>query len=268
MNFDKKALEKLGINDTFIPDVKDEYSIVGQYKKIPISIAIGDNQASFIGSVKNIDDTILINFGTGSQISFISDLKETQNTSLTPRPLVKDKYILCGSALCGGKAYAILENFFKSYVKEASCCEKSQYEILNNTVSKAYHNKIKNIPTVNTFFCGKRNEKNVVGSILNITEDNFTPEHIALGFVIGMCNELFDFIKDNKLNKKTVIASGNAVRKIPILKNVIEDVFQLPVQISNEKEEASVGAGLFAAIATEYFKNINEATTFIKYKKE
>ena len=105
--------EKLGllnINESFLPNVTSENAVCGSYKGIPVSVAIGDNQASFLGSVKTPKDIILINIGTGSQISMMTDYRKAgKNTEL--RPFVGGKYLLCGSALCGGYAYAMLERF-------------------------------------------------------------------------------------------------------------------------------------------------------------
>lgn len=113
--FKTDAILKLGIDNVILPKVTDDFYMVGRYKDIPVSVAIGDNQASFIGAAENLDDTILVNIGTGSQISLVTNSFE-DNETLELRPLIKDKYILCGSALCGGKAYAILEKFFRSFV--------------------------------------------------------------------------------------------------------------------------------------------------------
>ena len=68
--------------------------------------------------------------------------------------------------------------------------------------------------------------------------------------------------------KKLIVASGNAVRKIPVMKQVIEDMFGLPVQVSYNKEEASVCAALFSAIAANIVNNIYEASAFISYRED
>ena len=70
---------------------------------------------------------ILVNFGTGSQISAI--IKEYDEISdCEVRPYFDNKYLLVGSALCGGKAYAVLEKFFRSYSKKLGH-DELQYEM-------------------------------------------------------------------------------------------------------------------------------------------
>ena len=265
LSFDKESISKLGMDNIVLPDVTNEFSIVGNYKHIPVAVAIGDNQASFIGAVGNPDETVLVNIGTGSQISFMSDFCITDER-LELRPLSEDKYILCGSALCGGASYALLESFFRSYVKASNSDNSLQYDTLNKLAYDAYKQNKKPL-TVNTLFAGKRSDPNMQGSILNITRENFTPGQLALGFITGICKELYDFMPKNT-EKKLIVASGNAVRKIPIMKQVIEDMFGLPVQVSYNKEEASVGAALFSAISANFVNNIYEASEFISYRED
>lgn len=265
LSFDKESISKLGMDNIVLPDVTNEFSIVGNYKHIPVAVAIGDNQASFIGAVGNPDETVLVNIGTGSQISFMSDFCITDDI-LELRPLSEDKYLLCGSALCGGESYALLESFFRSYVNASNSDNSSQYDTLNELAYDAYKQNKKPL-TVNTLFGGKRSDPNIKGSILNITRENFTPGQLALGFINGICKELYDFMPTNT-EKKMIVASGNAVRKIPIMKQVIKDMFGLPVHVSYNKEEASVGTALFAAIAAGFVGNIYEASEFISYRED
>lgn len=53
-------------------ELTGDYRIAGEYKGIPVSVAIGDNQASVFSTLTDEDD-VLVNIGTGSQISVISD---------------------------------------------------------------------------------------------------------------------------------------------------------------------------------------------------
>ena len=264
-DFDTNAISKLKIDNLIFPKVTDAFYTAGRYKNIPVSIAIGDNQASFIGSVENIDDTILINIGTGSQISMVTDCPE-KDEKLELRPLIKDKYILCGSALCGGKAYAVLEKFFRKYMLAFDTDAMPQYEIINKLSYEAYMQG-KDTPLVEPSFRGKRSDPLQKATIMNITEENFTPAQLVLGFIKGICKELYDFVGVRSKTKKQIVASGNAVRKIPIMKSVISDMFGLPVKISDNKEEASVGAALFASLTAGLTDNIYKSSS-IKNKGE
>ena len=51
-----------------------------------------------------------------------------------------------------------------------------------------------------------------------------------------------------------MVASGGAVRKIGVMKKVLCDVFGVDVHLSVGKEEAAMGAALFAGVQTDFCK--------------
>ena len=71
--FRKAVLEQLGIDTSILPEVTGDVVVLGKYKGIPVTAALGDNQASFLGSVGFKENTILLNIGTSGQISVLSD---------------------------------------------------------------------------------------------------------------------------------------------------------------------------------------------------
>lgn len=250
-----------GIN---LPDVTDENACYGTYRDIPVSVAIGDNQASFLGSVKSLDNSVLINIGTGSQISMVSNYRSVDET-VELRPLVKEKYLVCGSALCGGSAYALLERFFREYAVSIGAQDKPQYETMNQLAAEAYERNTR--LHVDTTFCGTRNDPARRGGIYGVDEHNFSPANLTLGVIHGMCKELFDlFLAANGEGKTEVVASGGAVRRNRVLQWTISDMFGMPVSLSDNIEEASVGAALFSALAVGYLKSVEEFSDFIQYK--
>ena len=74
-DFDSSALEKIGCDRKMLPRVTAEPEVIGTDSKgIPVTVAVGDNQASFLGSVTN-KESVLVNIGTGSQVSVLTDKK-------------------------------------------------------------------------------------------------------------------------------------------------------------------------------------------------
>ena len=262
--FMKEKCALLGIDKNFLPKVTDESCVIGKWNGIPVSIAIGDNQASFLGSVKDHKKSILVNIGTGSQTSAVCDFTENmKNAEL--RPLIEGKYLACGSALCGGAAYSLLEKFFREYAKASGIDEASQYETVNALALEAYNNKIE-CPIVDTTLGGTRADPSRRGSVTMINMHNFTPGALALGFIEGMCSELYSLCDGFCTDKEYIVASGGAVRKNKVLKNVIGDTFDMPVYLSGIKEEAATGAALFGAFASEKILYSDGFSDFINYK--
>lgn len=97
----------------FLPKVISDSAVAGMYKgSIPVSVAIGDNQASFLGSVRDMENSVLANVGTGSQITFAAKRAEIM-PGLELRPCTDGYLLQVGSSLCGGRALALLEEFFR-----------------------------------------------------------------------------------------------------------------------------------------------------------
>ena len=245
--FMNEKLSLLGINEAFLPEVTEQSKIIGSYHGIPVSVAIGDNQASVLGAVRENASDILVNIGTGSQVSVVSDCfvcsEETE-----VRPFVEGKYLVCGSALCGGFAYSMLESFFRSFAESCGIDGISIYEILNMLAERAYEGGEDELE-VDVSFCGKRNDPFCRGSIKNIGRHNFTPSALSLGVLRGMCNELYTLYLALPKGKSRIVASGGAVRKVKILKILLEERFGMPVSVNAVEEEAAVGAALFSALA-------------------
>lgn len=260
--FLEDAARRLGISEAFLPDVTGESRVIGEYKGIPVSVAIGDNQASFLGSAGANADVLLVNIGTGSQISAVSDYREAGG-DVELRPFIEGRYLLCGSALCGGSAYSMLEKFFRSYAVFAGMQDVSQYPILNRLAEEAYESGKCGLDVDVSFF-GKRSDPTRRGTVHGIGIQNFTPEDLVLGVLKGMCEELHTLYECFAEKKTKIVASGGAVKKNTILKRLIGDRFGMTVSVNAADEEAALGAALFSALAVGKIENVEKFSEYVK----
>lgn len=137
--FDAGILDAVGICRSILPAVTGPVDVLGRYRGVPVSVALGDHQAAFLGAVGRTvkgneaeradraatsdrpaggGSTISINMGTGGQISVLTD-RYMEICGIETRPFLDGCYLLAGASLCGGRAYAALERFFRSYVTAA-----------------------------------------------------------------------------------------------------------------------------------------------------
>lgn len=250
MDFDREALCRLGVDISVLPEVVNSAQQVGLHDgRIPVYTAIGDHQASFLGATAgSSEDAVLINIGTGSQISVVCDNCCSTDEGIEIRPYFNGKFLKCYSALCGGYAYALTERFMRAVIQTATGEEHEQYGLLEK-LAKQCGPEVR-VPEVCTAFCGTRLEPDKTGSITGITADNFLPGYFVNGVMHGMIKELYDaYVKMDKSNSGCIIASGNAVRKNSLLCAVIEEYFGSKPAVSDLTEESAVGAALFASNA-------------------
>lgn len=265
--FDQAALMQLGIDPAILPSVTSQCQCLGQHHGIPVSVAIGDNQASFLGSVRDPSRTVLANLGTGSQISVMAEqaVYPSDDPAIETRPLLDQQCLRSGSALCGGRAYALLESFFRRYMIEAGLEDKPQYELLNRLALAGMEQG--NYLQVQTTFCGTRADPALRGSISGIGLENLTPQHLAAGTLWGIVTELYEmFLQFPHDRIDTLVASGNAVRKNPAMQNMLREVFGMEVLIPVHQEEAAYGAALFVALAAGFIPSFDALGSCIRYQ--
>lgn len=249
-SFDVGMLEKLGYDTGLLPRLS--YGCIGCYKddpKIRVYVAIGDNQASFLGATNGDRNAILVNVGTGSQFSaYTKDYIECEG--LEVRPFPGSGYLLVGASLCGGRAYALLEKFYRCIAEV--CCGNidSYYDIMNKLLEAG--GKPQDIPKIIPLFQGTRSNPNLRATITNLSVDNFTPTHITWAMLEGMAKELHDMYQMYRLKaeytEKKLVGSGNGLRKNLHLQKIVSEQFEMPLVMSACEEEAAVGAALYAAM--------------------
>lgn len=267
--FDRQAIRNSGLDDTFFPEVSQGKELLGITRdKIPVAVTIGDNQASFLGSVKSNRDCLSVNIGTSSQISVFTG-HSGKNSQVETRPFIGGRFLLVGSPLCGGRAYALLESFFRSVIKMATGEESARLYDLMDKFAYDYL-ALSNSLEICTKFCGTRDNPSMRGSISNIGVDNFTPQHLVVGVLQGIVQELYDLyeamIPMLSSKPKMLICSGNGVRLNIPLQRIISKMFNMPIHIPLYKEEAAYGAALFALVGIGYFKSVEEAQSLIRYE--
>jgi sugar (pentulose or hexulose) kinase len=258
--WDAEVVDKLGIKKDMLPEVYPTARPLGNVrsaiarqlgigKEVQVCSPLGDNQASIIGASGFVGDAAVLNLGTGGQISIPQREYKFVETFET-RPMPFGGFILVGASLCGGWAYTCLQKFIQSTVREFANVELSDEDIYRrmNKIASETAEGASGI-SVDTRFSGTRLEPNLRGCISGIGGRNFKPANLTRGFVEGMVRELAEMASAAGVKDFTrIIAGGNAVRRNPVVPDVIESIFGLPCYISTEREAAARGAAYAAAI--------------------
>lgn len=259
------VMRDCGMDPKILPETSEKVEVLGTYQGKPLTIALGDNQASFLGAAGLEFGAWLLNVGTGGQISVLSDVF-FEAAGIEARPYLEGKYLLAGSTLCCGRAYAILEKFFRAYAKALGHGNREQYVVMAKILEESV--RAENGGKGGANIAGDRDEMRVVtkfsgtridpterGSITNISENNFTPAGMIRGVLTGMSQELHDLyllIHDGTgIPVNTLLGSGNGVRKNELLQKIFTEMFACPITLSRYEEEAAGGAAastLYAAL--------------------
>lgn len=245
--FDEAALVRAGIDPLMLPDLISDPCLGTGALGIPVYAAIGDNQASFLGAANGQKDILLINMGTGGQVSVYSP-SYLQTDTLETRPFPGEGWLLVGASLCGGRSYALLERFFRETVKMVIGQNLDAYSAMTRLLEETPCPE--DIPVAITTFQGTRKNPEQRGAFSQLSADNFTPVHIMYSVMRGMAEELFDlyrgYLKKGGSSPAVMIGSGNGLRRNHHLCSVFEEIFGCRMVLSENDEEAACGAAIYA----------------------
>lgn len=261
--WDIQAIKKLEIPKRFLPDIVPSGSeagrlsgryaqIMGLPKNIPVYVAIGDNQASILGTSQNRKEEIYLTIGTGAQLSVIISEDDVDNLeypeTIEIRPFINKEYLVVVAPLCGGQAFAWLISSIQTWLRELGINAPSQ-EKLYKIIDSLAMNSIESQLLIKPNFLGERHNPFLRGEISGIDLNNFSLGNISAALASGIIENLHSMVpKELFKNKKMVICSGNAIRRLKIFRKAIEGIFSLPIRISEYSEEAAVGG------CKEFFK--------------
>lgn len=251
--FDVAALRRAGLGESLLPGVTSAAVIGSTAGGVPVSVAIGDNQASFIGATGGRRAGALLNVGTGSQVSIYTP-ELFRCDGLETRPFPGGGFLLVGASLCGGRAYALLEQFFRQTVEMVTGESRPCYDAMTRLVERC--GSVPDPPTFTPTFAGTREDAGLRGSITGISTTNMTPLHWICGMLDGIGNELYQlyqyYLRAGGAPVQELYGAGNGLRRNPHLCTVLEARFGVPLRLSDREEEAACGAACFIREAIAY----------------
>lgn len=271
-DFCRQELEELKVDLSYLPVILPGHRIIGCTagelpKGIPVSASLGDNQASVLGSVQDLSNTVLINIGTGSQVSFGTARYLDVQGSIELRPCTEQLYLMAGSGLCGGRAYAMLEQFYREAGNGDGGNLYQRMEAQAREFMETYGKEA--AWQIRTTFSGTRSNPKERGSISGIGVENFHPGAMTLGMLLGILEELYGMYREmcRMTGTKAVhlVGSGNGIRQNTLLQELAEEMFCMPVKIPSCMEEAAYGAALQSLASAGLSGSMEEMQKKIQY---
>ncbi|MBB6735804.1 sedoheptulokinase [Cohnella zeiphila] len=252
LDFERKAVEAAGMDSSLLPRVVRDGGAIGRTPDgKTVVCAIGDNQASFLGAVSRPEGSLLVNVGTGSQISVYTDRCE-KVAGLETRPFPGGGYLLVGAPLSGGKSYALLKRFFQETCRAfgAEAGDRDFYGRMNEMAGQALTEGIEPL-AFDTRFYGSRRDPSALGGVAGLSPQTFTPGHFAAGVLAGMADELTEYFRllpePLRAKLESAIGAGNGMRRNPVLQRLLREWLGLPLRLAAVEEEAAFGAAKRAA---------------------
>lgn len=260
-SWDGEALELLGIPGRLLPEICPSGHPLGPLTALArealglgagilVCSPLGDNQASVYGLAGGDTGALVLNLGTGGQVSLPCQAY-VYHPSLETRPMPFSGYIQVGASLCAGWSYAYLRRFFQAVLREFAGLEMPD-EAVYTRMNELAGQTPDNLPIFDTRFSGSRLEPGLRGALSGIDAYNLTPAALSRAMAEGIVEELYQLAQLGQLQGiRRVVAAGNAARKNPLLPELIAQRFGIPCEVSPHREEAALGAARAAALGVQ-----------------
>lgn len=278
-DWDPDAIDSLGLKRSLFPDVCEADTPAGSLtpaaaadaglpEGVPVSVSIGDHQASFVGSVADRSDSVLLNVGTGAQVAvFTSENEFEPPIELRPFPIQGN--LLSNVGLAGGWSFQVLEQFIRAigqdvFGVDADTPLYSQLTQLAATATSGSDGLV-----CEPQFSGTRSEPSRRGKLTGISASNLTPANLVRALLEGAAahhREAWGQIVSVLGQRQTrLVGAGNGLRENAVLRECVEAAFDLRIQTTAHREEAAFGAALVGSVAGHVFASLEDASRIIHY---
>jgi len=263
-NWVQEAWEAVGVASDLLPDVVPCGTVAGRLTDwaaeriglpagIPVTAAVGDNQASVLAALRNqrSEEVLVLTLGTGGQLSAVIDADEPLpwievGGPVEVRPFPGNRRLVVAAALCGGSAFAWLVETVCAWCRElggAAPEPGNVYRLLDQAGVAADGGGLEWIPR----FLGERGRPNERAELRGITPDNVTPGNVARSLARGIVRNLADMLPETiRRGRSRVVGTGNALRRLEVMRKAVEEVFDASLELTRGGEEAAAGAAMVA----------------------
>jgi len=257
--WNEKALDSLKIPRDLLPEMIPSGSVIGKTKGVrglqdgvDVFCAIGDNQASVIGTSKEVERELFLTLGTGAQFSAVLSKEERERYVFPPgleiRPFTEGRFLVVNAPLCGGRAWAWLGDMVNSFLEALGIARIPEKELLDRLDDLAVHVSGNSGLVVHPDFSGVRGRSDIFGSISGITLENMTLQNLAGALGSGIIANLIKPFPPELLKSRIRIAgSGNCVRHCRAIRMEIEKQTARPLELREIREEAATGAAIMVS---------------------
>jgi xylulokinase len=244
MDWNRELLEKLSLENIEFPPVRDGREPIAAYKisssEIPVYSAVGDHQAAVLGCGA-ADSDLVINIGTGGQISFVDE--NLNFGDYETRPFFSGRYLRTLAQLPSGRNLNVLMNLVLDAGNQVCGAgakpDTRLWDRINNLAQEAADEKdIPSLKLTMSFFDPPG------GAITGVDTQNLKIGNIFLAAYADMADSYFAARKRLGLNGRQqgrLIGAGGVLHKTPILQKMLTDRFGLPLEPLPHSEDVMSG---------------------------
>jgi sedoheptulokinase len=271
------VIERLGLPAGLFPPVRPAGSVQAPLSReaaeatglhgVPVCVAAGDNQASFLGSVREPERSLLLNVGTGGQVSAMTH-RFQRLAEVETRAFFQGRYLLVGAGLYGGRAYAYLRDYFRDTLAAFGAQPAADlYATMNRLASETPPGA--DGLRFEPLFTGTRANPDLRASLTGIGPTNLTPGRLARALLEGLAEGFHALYREMQPAigaRELLVGAGNGIVQNPVLAAILARRFGRDLHVAANVEAAALGAALLACSGLGE-RTLAEAARMISYDR-
>ncbi|MCX7817928.1 MAG: FGGY family carbohydrate kinase [Kiritimatiellae bacterium] len=266
--WDRAALARLHVPLRWLPGVVSNGSAAGTVSAqaarawglpagIPVTAAVGDQAAAAFATVREPAQEIAVTVGTGAQAAVVCrrcPRSRPSGARWEYRPYFGGQWLCTAASLNGGAAWRWLAELVQDWCAAATGRRPPRGEVFGrlNRLGRRARREV----LVDPCWFGERGEEGRTGRIERLGPIPPRLGELARGVARGIARNLRERLPAIALRgRRRIVASGNALRRNPLLRDMVRREFGLPMALSPAAEETAVGAALLARELTAPRRN-------------
>lgn len=265
--------DAIGLRRSLLPPIKETLQIAGTVNRqaagemgvepgIPIASGGGDQAMGAVGLGVIAPGAVSVTIGTGGQVGAVTDVRnvDPELRVHTFSFVVPDKWLLLGATLCAGLSLRWFRDMVACLPRVAED-GKLAYELLSEEAAEVPPGSdgLLFLP----YLVGERTphmNPRAAGVFFGLRLVHGRP-HLTRAIMEGVAYALKDaflVLRDMGATAESLVIAGGGARS-PLWRQIISDVFGIPVVMRPLPEQAALGAALTAGIAVGVYGTLSEA---------
>ncbi len=280
--FERDLLERIGIPQTFLPDLCRCEEIVGTVTRqaaeatglapdTPVAAGQVDCNAGWVGAGAIEEGDIQMNLGTCGNFGIVHRDTQFHDTMIAFAYTTdsENTYITVPTTTTGGQLIRYMrDNFYQAELTAQAQTGVDPYDVINAEAAP--------VPpgaeglVVLPFLMGERTpiwDVYARGTLFGLSMHH-TRGHVIRAMMESVAYALYDSFRivratGRRINTPIVLNEGGA--KSPLWRRIITDVFNVPTVLVERRTGAPYGDAILAGVATGLFKDFSIARQWTKY---
>jgi sugar (pentulose or hexulose) kinase len=257
------VIRRLGLTGLEWPEILPFGAVVGEYRyagrAVPVYTPVGDHQCAVLGALPN-EGELSLNISTGSQASMVTP--SWQPGEYQTRPFFDGQFLNTITGIPAGRALNHLVNLLTELPRRQGIVLDDPWPLITEAASAVTTSEL----MVNLAFFDSMAGKH--GLIGNIREQNLTVGHLFHAAFQNMAENYYaaGLHLSPTQEWRGLVFSGGLAQKIPVLRQLVEDKFQLPHRLSPSSEDTLLGLLALGLVAGGRCQTVAEATAILRLR--